>query len=89
MILSVIAAASALPAPGPLPKEAKVSASEKVDDLSDGDGEKDLKGSESIGYGYYGYPLGYYPYSYYSSHYQAYPYYAYRGFGGLSGSYWW
>lgn len=61
------------------------------------DDGKDLKGSNSFGYGYYGgygYPGGFgggfggSPYygGYSSSYYGGYPYY--RNFGGLYGGYW-
>lgn len=93
VLVSLIVIASALPAPAPAPvafsNDSKKQASETVEDLKEGEEEKDLKGSESVYHGYYGgYPLGYsYPSYYYSSVYQAAPYYsyAYRPYS----SYWW
>lgn len=75
-IAAIVALASAIPAPAsnnapaapqPIePQESKV----ESEQLEAGEEEKDLKASQSIGYGYYGYPYssgyygGYYPYSY-------------------------
>lgn len=75
------------PGPTPIPENLKPQSSQNPDDLKDGEEDKDLKGSESAYYGYYGgYPWGSYPSYYYSSVHHASPYYAYayRPY-----SYWW
>lgn len=97
MLISIIALASAIPAPFPapfpapvpaaLPKNTKLAEPENVEKPKDGEEEDDLKGSESVYHGYYGgYPWGGYPSVYYSSVYHSSPYYSYSY---SPYSYWW
>jgi hypothetical protein len=86
-LICLFAVTYAIPAPPAAPRLLKRAAApeENVDDLKDGEEEKDLKAEGSAYYGsYYGWP-GYSPYSYYSRVYHG----GYWPYSYSPYSYWW